>query len=169
MRLTEKKASLVCCLSEIAYHKLEVGETTPNQTTLNRICIFANIDPRVFENDVSLEVFEAKLKKELNKTDYDMFEGFHTSPANLGEKLGIIRNMHNLTQKQMSWIANCGMQGYSKAENGKCFINKASLICICNFFDIAVEKLLDDTLHPFIFSAEYRSRFDYPQRKRKEK
>ena len=168
MKLTEKKASLVCCTSEGVYHKLETGETTPDQTTLNRMCIFANVGRSLFDPDISLETFEAKLKKELNETDYNVFEGFNISPDKLGEKLQIVRNAHHLTQKQMSWIANCQSQTYSKAENGKCLLNKASLICVCNFFDIRINKLLDNTLHPFIFSAEYRSRFDYPNSRKKE-
>ena len=168
LKLDEKKASLVCCVSENVYHKFETGELIPDPTTLNRICIFGDIGKSSFEENVSLDVFEEKMKSKMNKSDYDIFSKFRTSPDKLGEKLKSIRETHNLTQKQMAQIAYCQAPSYTKAENGKCLLNQASIICISNFFDVEVSKLIDDTLHPFIFSAEYRGRFDYPNRRRKE-
>ena len=73
LKLNEKKAALVCCVSENVYHKFETGELTPDPTTLNRICIFADIGKSSFEKNISLDVFEEKIKSKMSKTDYNIF------------------------------------------------------------------------------------------------
>lgn len=169
LKLNEKKASLVCCVSENVYHKFETGELTPDPTTLNRICIFADIGKSCFEKNVSLDTFEIKMKSKMNKTEYDIFSEFKTSPDKFGEKLSIIREMHHLTQNQMAHITYCQTPSYTRAENGKGLLNRASITCLASFFGIPLVNLMSDDVTPLDFSAQYRSRFDYPQRKNRQK
>ncbi len=49
------------------------------------------------------------------------------------------------------------------AEKGKGLLNKASISCIADFFCIPIVDLLNNELNPFIFSAGYQGRLEYPK------
>lgn len=54
MGLTIDKASVVCCVTQVRYQKFEEGIVVPIGAKINRMSIFASIEPTAFEPDVSL-------------------------------------------------------------------------------------------------------------------
>ena len=94
---------------------------------------------------ISLQEFETKLREQIEKEDYT-YRGWHnTSPDKLAKKLKIIRNIHQLTQRQMALISNCTIDTYSFLEKG-CLLrfgDTSVVACISSYFDIPLADLLD--------------------------
>lgn len=167
MGLTPEKASVVCCVTQVKYQKFEEGITVPPQVKLNRMSIFAHIDPSYFEENVSLQEFEAKLREQIEKEDYTYKGWRKVSPCKLAEKLISIRNIHHLTKRQMALIANCTIDTYSRLENGigtsLAFADTSVVACISSYFDIPLSDLFNKEENLFI--SEYVERIEYQERK----
>lgn len=170
MDLTPNQASVVCCVNQVKYQKFETGIVVPPPTKLKRMSIFAHIDPAYFEEDVSLQEFELKLREQIEQDDYKYKGWLKTSPAKLSEKLTIIRNIHHLTQRQIALIANCTIYAYTYLEKGKgrsLPIGDTSVVaCIANFFDIPLSDFLDNEIDPLEFRSKYLDRIEYQENKR---
>lgn len=169
MGLSADKASVVCCVTQMKYTKFEEGIAMPIQAKINRMSIFANIEPSVFEPDVTLQEFEALIRKQIEKENYKYKGWFEVSPAKLGEKLTIIRNIHCLTQRQMALISNCTIDTYAELESSK---GSSLLACytsviasISNYFDVPLSDLFNNEIDPSAFRKQYLERLEYQQSK----
>ena len=173
MELTVAKASVVCCVTQVKYQKFEEGIATPIPAKINRMSIFANIEPSAFEDDISLQEFEALIREQIEKNGYKYQGWLKTSPLILSEKLKIIREIHGLTQRQMALICNCTIYGYACLERGRgrsLPISDTSVVsCISFFFDIPLSDFLNNSLDPLSFSNQYLERLEYQQSKNRQK
>lgn len=171
MGLTIDKASVVCCVGQTKYKKFEEGITIPIQTKINRMSVFANIEPSAFESDMTLQEFEAKLREQIEKDDYKYKGWLKTSPAILKEKLVIIRDIHRLTQRQMALISNCTIGSYSYLENGYSLrVDYTPILsCVSIFFDIPLSDFLNNEIDQFSFSNKYLERLEYQKKQNKKK
>jgi len=173
MGLTVDKASVVCCVTQVKYQKFEEGIATPIPAKINRMSIFASIEPSAFEDDISFQEFEALIREQIEKDNYKYQGWLKVSPAILSEKLKSIREIHSLTQRQMALISNCTIYEYACLESGKSRslpIGDTSVVsCISIFFDIPLSDLLNNELDQFSFSNKYLERLEYQQRKNQQK
>lgn len=64
----------------------------------------------------------------------------------------------------MAKIAHIKRESYMGVEKGKGLLNKVSVTSIAYFFHIPIVDLLNNELNPFIFSAGYQGKLEYPQR-----
>lgn len=173
MGLTIDKASVVCCVTQVKYQKFEEGIATPIPAKINRMSVFANIEPSAFIDDISLQEFEALIREQIEKDNYKYQGWLKVSPTILSEKLKSIREIHSLTQRQMALISNCTIYGYACLESSRARslpIGDTSVVsCISIFFDIPLSDLLNNELDQFSFSNKYLERLEYQQRKNQQK
>lgn len=172
-KLNEQQASIIAGVELEEYQRIERMEILESGSIFgsifDRVADFSGIHWKYFYREKTCEELEHVLMKKLEKDKKDFWTDYHTEAKKLAEKLATIRNIHHLTQEQMAKIAHIKRESYMLVENGKGLLNKASISCIADFFDIPVVDLLNNELHPFVFRASYQGRLEYPQRKRKEK
>lgn len=173
MGLTVDKASVVCCVTQAKFQKFEAGIAIPIPTKINRMSSFANIYPSYFENEVSLQEFEAKLREQIERENYKYKGWSKTSPAILSEKLKSLREIHRLTQRQMALISNCLIDSYAYLErkrNGYLLFDYAPIVsCVANCFDIPFCDFLNNELKPHDFCIQYLERLEYQKKQNKKK
>lgn len=168
-KLNEQQASIIASVELEEYQKIENGEIWADGSIFDRVAGFSGLHWKYFYRDKTFEEFEHVLTKKLEKEQKDFWTEYHTNPKILAEKLIAIRKAHNLTQEQMAKLAHIKRESYMGAEKGKGLLNKASISCIADFFCIPIVDLLNNELNPFIFSAGYQGRLEYPQRGRRKK
>lgn len=167
--LSEQQAAVICNVTLEEYQKLETGEIQIDGSVLDKAALFSEMNSVYFYREKSYEDFESTLIKKLEKRKKDFWSEYKTSPRILAEKLIAIRKAHHLTQEQMAKIAHIKRESYMGVEKGKGLLNKVSITSIADFFHIPIVDLLNNELNPFIFSAGYHGKLEYPQRERRKK
>lgn len=163
--LTEQQASIIAGVDLITYREFERGDTTPSEGQIARLCIFCDLHPDWLKLPKrSIEAFESEVYKAINKRRKRRVQYRGNKPALLGEKLGVIRKAHHLTQQQMGQILRVTGETYMPYEWGSIVMAQVTFELCCEFFRVNPENLLNDNISVEMFSAEYRNKIDDPRR-----